>query len=58
MSFWIQEIKLMKKYKALNQNVFLNGEFKIVPICFENRIDTETDWKISELKYKMMIGGL
>lgn len=48
----------MKKYKALNQNVFANGEFKIVPIRFEDRIDTETDWKIAELKYKMMIGGL
>jgi len=58
MSFWIQKIKLMKKYKALNQNVFANGEFKIVPIRFEDRIDTETDWKIAELKYKMMIGGL
>ena len=48
----------MKKYKALNQNVFLNGEFKIVIIRFEDRIDTETYWKIAELKYKMMIGGL
>ena len=29
----------MKKYKVLNQNIFSKGEFKIVPIRFEDRID-------------------
>jgi len=29
----------MRKYKALNQNIFSNSEFKIVPIRFEDRID-------------------
>ena len=29
----------MRVYKALNQNIFSNGEFKIVPIRFEDRAD-------------------
>lgn len=29
----------MKKYKVLNQNIFSKGEFKIIPIRFEDRID-------------------
>jgi len=29
----------MREYRALNQNIFLNAEFKIVPIRFEDRID-------------------
>ena len=29
----------MRVYKALNQNFFSNGEFKIVPIRFEDRAD-------------------
>ena len=29
----------MRVYKALNQNIFSNAEFKIVPIRFEDRDD-------------------
>ena len=38
----------MRKYKALNQNIFSNGEYKIVPLRFEDRIDI-MNWRNEQM---------
>ena len=38
----------MKKYKVLNQNIFSKGEFKIIPIRFEDRIDI-MNWRNEQM---------
>ena len=38
----------MKKYKVLNQNIFSKGEFKIIPIRFEDRINI-MNWRNEQM---------
>lgn len=52
--YWLKTDKIL-----LQKKLWTNSTgFIIVSELEAQDIDTETDWKIAELKYKMMVGGL
>ncbi len=52
--YWLKTNKILLQKKLWTKS----SGFIVVSELEAQDIDTETDWKIAELKYKMMIGGL